>query len=105
MILCKQCLRDLTKQIVRYNLVMEKFIDETQNERTIRRVEACTYTLMSVLDELDDLDSIEERADLLIAIEEFYDVAMCITDVGRGIAWQHTLTPAEISAQEEDNDY
>jgi hypothetical protein len=84
---------------------MEKFIDETQNERTIRRIDACTYTLMSVIDELEDLDSVEERADLLISIEAFYDVAMCITDMARDIAWQYSLTPAEISAQEEDNGY
>lgn len=84
---------------------MEKFIDETQNERAIRRIESCTYTLISILEELEDLESIEERADLLIAGEEFYEVAMCVTDEIRAIAWQHTLTPAEISAQEEDNDY
>jgi hypothetical protein len=84
---------------------MEKFIDETQNERAIRRVESCTYTMISVIEELEDVESVEERADLLVAIEELYEVSMCLVDEVRGIAWQHTLTPAEISAQEEDNDY
>lgn len=84
---------------------MEKFIEETQNERAIRRIESCTYTMISILDELEDLETIEERADLLVAAEDLFETTMCLVDEVRGIAWQHTLTPAEISAQEEDNDY
>jgi hypothetical protein len=41
-----------------------------------------------VLDELDDLDDITERGDLLIAIENLMDATCIVTDVGRAIAWQ-----------------
>lgn len=79
---------------------MAKFSDETEHERTLRRLAACTYTLIAVAEDLDDTDNLEERADLLIAVENLYDVAMHIVECGRDIAWQHTLTPSQI---EKDN--
>jgi len=84
---------------------MKEFIEETTTERAVRRVESCTYTMISIIDELVDPENVEDRADLLVAIEELYEVAMSLVDDVRGIAWQYTLTPAEISAQEEDNDW
>jgi|LakMenE18May11ns_1017448.scaffolds.fasta_scaffold9502246_1 hypothetical protein len=65
-----------------------QFIQETDHERSIRRILSCTHTLYSVLDELDDLDDITERGDLLIAIENLMDATCIVTDVGRAIAWQ-----------------
>ena len=65
-----------------------QFIQETDHERSIRRILSCTHTLYSVLDELDDLEDVTERGDLLIAIENLMDAASIVTDVGRAIAWQ-----------------
>jgi hypothetical protein len=53
-----------------------------------------------VLDELDDLDNVTERGDLLIAIENLMDAASIVTDVGRAIAWQSP--EPEYSESEED---
>ena len=65
-----------------------QFIQETDHERSIRRILSCTHTLYSVLEELDDLDDVTERGDLLIAVENLMDVTGLVTDVGRAIAWQ-----------------
>lgn len=66
------------------------FIQETAHERALRRLQSCTYTLYSVADEIRETESIEERGDLLIAVENLIDVATFVTDAYRGIAWQHT---------------
>lgn len=76
---------------------MARFLDETQHERIMRRLVACSYTLAAVADDLDDTDDLEERADLLIAVENLYDIAMHIVESGRDIAWQHSLTPEQIA--------
>ena len=71
-------------------MTVMQFIQETDHERSLRRILSCTHTLYSVLDELDDLDDdqIQERGDLLIAIENLFDITTIVTDVGRAIAWQ-----------------
>lgn len=76
--------------------------DETPHERTMRRLLSCTHTLYSIADELEDPVDIDERGDLLIAVENLIDIAQYVTESARGIAWQYSKTPAEI-AQEEDN--
>lgn len=83
---------------------MIQFVDETQQERTMRRLTACIHTLYSIAEELDDPQNIDERGDLLIAAENLLDAALCITDDIRDIAWQHSRTPAEIAAEENDTD-
>lgn len=70
----------------------------------MRRLTACIHTLYSIAEELEDPQNIDERGDLLIAAENLFDVAMCVTDDIRGIAWQHSKTPAEIAAEENDTD-
>lgn len=83
---------------------MIQFVDETQQQRTMRRLIACLHTLYSIAEELDDPQNIDERGDLLIAAENLLDAAMCITDDIRNIAWQYSRTPAEIAAEENDTD-
>lgn len=75
--------------------------DETDHERTMRRLLSCTHTLYSIADELTDPVDIDERGDLLIAVENLIDIATYVTESARGIAWQYSKTPAEL-AQEDD---
>ena len=75
---------------------MIQFIEESQHERAIRRLLACTHTLHSIADELEDPENIEHRGDLLIAVENLIDVAIYVTEEARGIAWQHTPEPADL---------
>lgn len=82
---------------------MAKFLDETDHERTLRRLAACTYTLMAVSEDLDDTDDLEERADLLIAVENLYEVAIHIVECGRDIAWQHSMTPSQIERDNQED--
>lgn len=77
------------------------FKQETEIERTIRRITSCTHTLYSVAEELNDPVSVESRADLLIAAENLIDVAIHVTEACRGIAWQNSPLPDD---DEEDDD-
>ena len=70
-----------------------QFVQETEHERALRRIQACTHTLYSVAEELEDPIDINHRADLLIAVENLFDIASFVTDAGRGIAWQHSPVP------------
>ena len=71
------------------------FFEEDPQEKALRRINACVHTLATVLEELDDPEEINDRADLLIAVENLYDIASFLTEQVRGIAWQHSLTPGE----------
>ena len=71
------------------------FFEEDPQEKALRRVNACIHTIASVVEELDDPKEVDERADLLIAVENLFDIASFLTDQVRGIAWQHSLTPGE----------
>ena len=71
------------------------FFEEDPQEKALRRINACIHTIVSVIEELDDPEEIDERADLLIAVENLMDVSTFLTDQVRGIAWQHSLTPGE----------
>ena len=82
------------------------FINEDPLARVLRRLAACTHTLYAVVEELEDLEeeeveSHEARADLLVSVESFFDVAMHITEEIRAIAWQYSLTPQQL---QEDRD-
>ncbi len=70
-----------------------QFLQETEHERTLRRLKSCTHTLYSIVDELQDPLEVDQRADLLIAVENLIEVASYVTDQCRGIAWQHTPVP------------
>lgn len=80
------------------------FVNESAQQRTIRRLQSCLYTLYSISAELTDPDNVEERADLVITAENLLDAAIHVTDEIRGIAWQYSLTPEEAAVQENDTD-
>jgi hypothetical protein len=73
--------------------------EESQQERTMRRLFACTQTLLTIADELVDPVDIGERGDLLIAAENLIDIATYVTDSARGIAWQYSKTPDELDQE------
>lgn len=75
-----------------------QFIQESEHERSLRRILSCTHTLYSVVEELTDPEEIELRGDLLIAVENLIDVADIVTDMARDIAWQYSPTPAELES-------
>jgi len=64
------------------------FIEETQHQRTLRRIASCVHTISSIVEELDDPESVSERGDILIAVEELADVSEYLVSVGRYVAWQ-----------------
>jgi hypothetical protein len=92
----------LTHSPPRYNIQKMQFIPESDHERAMRRIKACTHTLYSVFEELSDPVEVEERADLLIAVENLSEIASYVIEAGRGIAWQYSKTPAEL---EDESDY
>jgi len=79
------------------------FLQETEHERTMRRIVSCTHTLQAVIDDLDDPADIDARADLLIAAENLIEAALYVTDACRGIAWQYS--PIPYSEEDEESDY
>ena len=82
------------------------FLQETDQERAMRRIVSCTHTLYSIADELSDPEDVDQRADLLIAVENLIDVANHVTDAVRGIAWQYSPVPgSDDDDDDEDDDY
>lgn len=64
----------------------------------MRRLHSAVSTLVSVAMYLEDIeeiseDSVEERGDLLIAVENLIDVSYYITERGRELAWRHSELP------------
>jgi len=90
----------VTSEKVVYDLPMQ-FLQETEHERTLRRLKSCTHTLYAISEELQDPLEVDQRADLLIAVENLIEVASYVTDQCRGIAWQYTPVPG---ADDEDED-
>ena len=78
-----------------------QFIQETEHERTLRRLQSCTHTLYAIADELEDPQDVNLRGDLLIAVENLIDIAVHVTESCRGIAWQYTLTPDELESEDD----
>lgn len=70
--------------------------EHTLYEHTLRKLNSCVHTLFTIADilpEIDDISDPDERADLLVLVENLIDVATFVTDEARAIAWQHTPTP------------
>lgn len=94
------------------------FLDDDSHRRLVRRITACTHTLYSVAEEIEAIDSIasnkvfmangvdyvsaDQRADLVIAVENLIDVASFLTDHTRAMAWKHSPSPVP-DTQEDDN--
>lgn len=79
------------------------FVNESAQQRTVRRLQSCLYTLYSISEELSDPQSADERADLVITAENLLDAAIHVTDEIRGIAWQYSLTPEEAAREDGTN--
>jgi len=80
------------------------FLQETDQERAMRRIVSCTHTLYSIADELLDPEDVDQRADLLIAVENLIDIASHVTEAVREIAWQYSPVPG-FRDDDEDDDY
>jgi hypothetical protein len=62
-------------------------------DRSIRRLDACTYTAGVVQRDLTDPTSIDRRADLLIAAENLAAQAFSLLNDIRELAWQDSTFP------------
>ena len=60
---------------------------EDAQVRALRRLAACAYTAHVVAAELTSPDSIDAKADLLIAAEDLYLEAERLVAAARAIAW------------------
>lgn len=69
----------------------------------MRRLFACTQTLLSIADELVDPIDIDERGDLLIAVENLIDISVHVTESVRDIVWQYSLTPSQIERDNQED--
>lgn len=70
--------------------------DYSDFDHVLRRLNSTVHTLYIIadtLEELDDDDDHERRADLLILAENLIDVAAYVTEKARDYAWQHTPVP------------
>lgn len=72
---------------------MHFIVEETDHERSMRRLTSCIYTLYSILDELQDPVEVHLRGDLVIAAERLLEATIYVTDSARGIAWQYSSEP------------
>lgn len=69
-------------------MYMAHFAEEPTFDRTLRRIIASAQTLRAVLEEIDDPEDVEQRADLLLASEAAYEVAESVMRICHEIAWQ-----------------
>ena len=98
---------------------MQAYFEPDSHRRLVRRLIACTHTLYSVAEEIEEVDEISEadifkdnkidycsadqRADLIIAVENLMDVVIFVTEKTRQMAWKHS--PAPVPDGSEDDDY
>jgi hypothetical protein len=68
---------------------------EDEHARALRRVRASVCTLYNVVEDLDDPEEIQRRADLLIAVEDLADVTQYLLERTREIAWQDVAGQGE----------
>ena len=68
---------------------------EDEHARALRRVRASTCTLYNVVEDLDDPEEIQRRADLLLAVEDLADVTQYLLERAREIAWQDARETGE----------
>ena len=65
-------------------------------EHMMRKLNSSAHTLYSVADMFDlieEPESADERADLVLLAENIMDVVVYITERARDVAWQYTPTP------------
>lgn len=69
--------------------------EEDMTEKAVRRIRSCKYTLHSVIDDLEDPQDVESRADLLLAVEDLNEVLQFLLETTRNIAWQFSFAEGE----------
>ena len=70
--------------------------EATPFEHMMRKLNSCAHTLYVVADMFDDMDDPEnadDRADLVVLVENLLDVASYVTERARDVAWLHTPVP------------
>ena len=75
---------------------IQAWVDETMSQH-LRRLAACSNTIVITRSELIDPVDVDRRADLLIAAEDLLQEALALTAQVRAIAWQDsTIEPTGI---------
>ena len=72
--------------------------EATPYDHTLRRLTSSVFTLTAVAEFLEDVENVEDvkdRGDLLVAVENLIDVAVYVTERGRELAWQFAPLPEE----------
>jgi hypothetical protein len=82
-------------------MFMAHFSAEPTFDRTLRRLIASTQTLRAVLEEIEDPEDIEQRADLLLASESAYEAADSVMRICHEIAWGDEEEEDEDEEEEE----
>lgn len=75
---------------------MSSIFEASPYDHALRQLHSCVSTLTGVAYFLEDIEDIEDadlRADLLIAVENLIDVSYYITERGRELAWRHSELP------------
>ena len=77
--------------------------NSTAQYKAMNRMLACTYTIRTLLAELEDPGSIELRADLAIQAQELLNVVMLLSDKISNITWQELDRKAHPSDRSNNN--
>jgi hypothetical protein len=62
----------------------------------MRKLNSCVHTLYTIadlLEEMEDPDEADTRADLVITAENLIDISVFVTERAREIGWQYTPVP------------
>ena len=62
--------------------------NSTAHYQAMNRMQACTYTIRTLLTELEDPGSIELRADLAIQAQDLLNEVVLLSDRISNITWQ-----------------
>lgn len=57
----------------------------------VRRLDACTFTVNTVLNELIEPDDVQRRADMLLAAEELLSAVVTLTIQLREMTWPQAI--------------
>lgn len=70
--------------------------ESSKYDIAMRKLNSCVHTLYTVadlLEEMEDPDDADPRADLVLAVENLIDISVFVTERGREIGWQYTPVP------------
>ena len=78
--------------------------EATNYQTVMRKLNSCVHTVYSVaelLEEMQDPEDPDERADLVILVENLLDATSYVTERAREVAWQYTPVPEREDPDEE----